>query len=195
MRVFIAIELPDEVKDALAALQNELRKVQTEIGWTKPENLHLTLKFLGEVEADRLSDVNQACAAAVARVSPFSIGVQDTGVFPTLKQPRVLWVGLAEGLAELQTLHKKLDENLHALGFAQETRAFKPHLTLGRVKSLKNVSEVTAKLLAYHLPELSFHAHELVVMQSQLHPAGSIYTPLAKCLLSAAEDCSPLTHK
>jgi 2'-5' RNA ligase len=184
MRVFIAIELPDEVKAALAALQSELQKADAEISWTKPENLHLTLKFLGEVEADRIPKVTQACADAAASVGSFSIRVQDTGVFPNVKQPRVLWVGLAEGLAELRTLHNKLDENLHTLGFEKETRAFNPHLTLGRVKSLKNVSAVTAKLLTYKLPELSFHAHELVVMQSQLHPAGSIYTPLAKCSLN-----------
>lgn len=183
MRVFIAIELPDEVKAALAALQNELRKVHAEISWTKPENLHLTLKFLGEVEADRIADVTQACTDAAASVSSFSIRVKDTGVFPSVKQPRVLWVSLAEGLAELRTLHHKLEENLHALGFEKEARAFQPHLTLGRVKALKNVSAVTAKLLMYQLPELSFHTHELVVMQSKLHPTGSIYTPLAKCSL------------
>jgi 2'-5' RNA ligase len=86
-------------------------------------------------------------------------------------------------LDQLQSLHRQLDTNLHTLGFAKETRGFNPHLTLGRVKSLKNVAAVTAKLLMADLPAMSFSVSELVVMQSQLHPAGSIYTPLAHCQL------------
>lgn len=183
MRVFIAIELPPEIKTALATLQDELQQARADVSWTKPDNFHLTLKFLGEVEAARIAGITNACADAATHVSAFSLHLQKTGVFPNLKQPKVLWVGLAGEGDTLQQLHRRVEENLQSLGFAKEARAFNPHLTLGRVKSLANIATVTAKLLAYPLPEFSFHVHELVVMQSQLHPQGSIYTPLAKCSL------------
>lgn len=181
MRVFIAIKLPDPIKTALAALQAELRQVSAKVSWTRLENLHLTLKFLGEVEAQRIPEVASACAAAALDAPPFAIGLQGTGGFPNLKHPRVLWIGLTGGIVALRTLHRTLDANLQTLGFEKEAHAFNPHLTLGRVKSLENISVATAKLLAYQLPELSFPVRELVVMQSQLHAAGAIYTPLARC--------------
>lgn len=183
MRVFIAIELPNEVKAALTALQNELRQTRADVAWTKADNFHLTLKFLGEVETDLISNITNACREAAANASVFSLQVKSTGVFPNVKQPKVLWAGLGGELDKLQALHRQLDANLHALGFAKETRAFNPHLTLGRVKSLKNVAAVTAKLLMADLPALPFSVSELVVMQSQLHSAGSIYTPLVHCKL------------
>lgn len=181
MRVFIAIELPVEIKTELATLQNELRQARADVSWTKPENFHLTLKFLGEVAEPQIADITNACGDAAASVSAFSLRLQNTGVFPNLKQPKVLWVGLTGEDNALQQLHRQVEEHLQALGFAKEARAFKPHLTLGRVKSLTNIAAATAKLLMYPLPEVSFQAHELIVMQSQLHSAGSIYTPLARC--------------
>lgn len=183
MRVFIAIELPNEVKAALTALQEELQQTRADVAWTKADNFHLTLKFLGEVETYLVSHITNACREAAASASAFSLQIKTTGVFPNVKQPKVLWAGLAGELDKLQALHRQLDAKLHALGFAKEARAFNPHLTLGRVKSLKNVAAVTANLLMSDLPALSFFVSELVVMQSQLHPAGSIYTPLAHCKL------------
>ncbi len=183
MRVFIAIELPDNIKTALAALQTELRQVRAAVSWTRLESLHLTLKFLGAVEAQQLPAITQACVDAKHGVQPFAVSIKNTGGFPNLQQPRVLWVGLAAGIAELRAIHRRLDHHLHTLGFEKEARAFNPHLTLGRVKSLENIPAVAARLLAYPLPELSFQVHELVVMQSQLHQAGAIYTPLARCSL------------
>ncbi|HEX4947326.1 MAG TPA: RNA 2',3'-cyclic phosphodiesterase [Blastocatellia bacterium] len=183
MRVFIAIELPNEIKAALTALQDELRQTRADVTWTRPDNFHLTIKFLGEVEANQLPNITNACVDAAASVSSFMLQVKETGVFPNVKHPKVLWAGMAGELDQLQALHRTLDANLHALGFAKEARSFNPHLTLGRVKSLKNIAAVTAKLLLAELPAWSFSVAELVVMQSQLHPAGSIYTPLAHCPL------------
>lgn len=179
MRIFIAIELPAEIKAALAALQNELRQTRADIGWTKPGNFHLTLKFLGEVEASQIPAITNACLEVATHVSAFSLRLQKTGVFPNLKQPKVLWAGLASEGDELSQLQQRVEANLQPLGFAKESRAFHPHLTLGRVKSLANIAAVTAKLLTCPLPQLSFPVCELVVMQSQLHSSGSIYTPLA----------------
>jgi 2'-5' RNA ligase len=183
MRLFIAVELTEEIRAALVALQTMLRRTRGEVSWTKPDNHHLTLKFLGEVAAQLVPAITQACQEAVSEIHPFTVSLRDTGAFPNLKQPRVLWVGLERGLAELRELHVRLDEHLAPLGFDKDDRVFKPHLTLGRVKSMKNSSALISQLTAEGFPALSFTVSEIVLMQSQLHPAGSIYTPLAKIAL------------
>lgn len=183
MRIFIALELPEEIKAALVTLQNELQETHAHVNWVKHENLHLTLKFLGEVEPEKIVAVTKICAEVAATTPQFSLRLHDAGVFPHIKNPRVLWAGIAGEINFVQSLHKNLDEKLFALGVAKEPRAFNPHLTIGYVKTMKNVPQAVAKLLLYELPALVFEVKEIVVMQSHLQPQGSIYTPLAKCLL------------
>lgn len=183
MRVFIAIELPTEVKVALTALQNDLRDTPADIAWSRPDNFHLTINFIGEVEAEQLSIITNACSDAAASVQPFVLQLNGTGVFPNDRQPKVLWVGLTGEMDKLQSLHRTLKDNLHAAGFAQETRAYHPHLTLGRVGNSRNVGAVTAQLQMVELPVLPFSVSELVVMHSHVQSAVLTYTPLAKCPL------------
>ena len=183
MRTFIAIEIPAPVKTALAQLQAELRQTGADVGWTNPENIHLTLRFLGEVEEARLPELKRLCAEIAAQCSSFSLRVKDTGYFPNAKQPRVLWAGLAGEVSLAQELQQRLEAGLTALGFAPEDKRFKPHLTIGRVKSGKNLRQLVAKLEMYSLPELSFAVGEIVLLKSELHPAGARYTPLVKAAL------------
>lgn len=185
MRTFIAIELPEEIRRAIAALQDDLRHARAEVGWTKPENIHLTLKFLGEIEEHSVSQVAQACVETAQAFSSFTLSINGAGAFPNARQPRVLWVGLGDGVEEARRVQARLDERLAAIGFEREARAFHPHLTIGRIKSLKGTQALLARAEAYHLPALSFAARELVFMHSQLHPAGARYTPLAKAPFSA----------
>ena len=183
MRLFLAIELPSEIKAELASLQKELRQAQAEVSWTKPENLHLTLKFLGEVDAERVGQIEQACIEVARGGKPLSFAARETGFFPNARRPRVVWAGLQGDLDELQALQTGLETQLATLGFAREMKPFNPHLTVGRVKTTKNVQQLVARTEAYQLPALSFTVSELVLMQSQLHPAGSIYTPLSHARL------------
>ncbi len=178
MRLFVAIELPNEIKAQLASLQKELRQAQAEVSWTKPENLHLTLKFLGEVSSERVKLIEQACLEATRGCKPLLLTTQETGFFPNARRPRVVWAGLQGDSADLQALHKSLEAQLATLGFAREEKPFHPHLTLGRVKTMKNIQQLVSRTEAYQLPLLAFTVSELVLMQSQLHPSGSIYTPL-----------------
>ncbi len=180
MRTFIAIEIPEEIKSALAALQNELRRTAAVVSWTKPENIHLTLKFLGEIEEQKLGQIERACLETAAETASFTLNLSDAGVFPHHKQPRVIWVGLGGETASLTDLQSRLDQRLSALGFERETRPFQAHLTIGRVKAPKGSRELMAQLINYRPPALSFVVAEIVLMRSQLHPAGSIYTPLAR---------------
>jgi len=183
MRTFIAIEIPSEIKAALAALQTDLRRADADVSWTKPENIHLTLKFLGEVAEERIVEIEKVCLTLGDESHPFSLRLNDTGVFPNTRQPRVLWAGLSgdiESAAEMQT---RLDEMLLLIGFEREEKKFQPHLTIGRLKSNKKTRELLALADAHQLPALSFDVSEIVLMKSELHPAGARYTPMARASL------------
>lgn len=180
MRTFIAIEITEEIKTALSAMQKELRRAQADVTWTKLENIHLTLRFLGEVEEKQLEDVKRICAEASAQFAPFTLKLNGAGVFPNFRQPKVLWAGLAGELEAAGKLQRRLEAELTSLGFAPEDKPFKPHLTIGRVKSPKNARQVAALTEIQTLPDLPFEVRGIVLMKSELHPAGARYTPLAK---------------
>ncbi len=156
MRTFIAIEIPSEIKSALAALQAELRRAGADVSWTKPENIHLTLKFLGEVDERRIGEVEKVCVDSAAGFQPFTLRLDDTGVFPNARQPRVLWAGLAGEIEKAVEMQRRLDEELALIGFEREEKAFRPHLTIGRVKSNRKTRELLALADAQRLPALSF---------------------------------------
>jgi 2'-5' RNA ligase len=184
MRTFIAIELPSEIKSALASLQTELRRAGADVSWTRPENIHLTLKFLGEVDERRIGEVEKVCVASAAEFQPFTLRLNETGVFPNARQPRILWAGLAGEIEKTAEMRKRLDDGLALIGFEREEKDFRPHLTIGRVKSNGKIRELFAIAGARQVPALSFVVTEIVLMKSELHPAGARYTPMAKASLS-----------
>ena len=184
MRTFIAIEIPSEVKSALAALQDDLRRAGADVSWTRPENIHLTLRFLGEVDERRIGEVERVCVDSAAEFRPFTLRLNDTDVFPNARQPRVLWPGLAGEIEKAVEMRKRLNDGLALIGFELEEKDFHPHLTIGRVKSNKNARELLALASARQVPALSFVVTEIVLMKSELHPAGARYTPIAKVSMS-----------
>src|SRR5262245_29035200 len=117
MRTFIAIEIPSEVKSALMALQDDWRRAGADVSWTKPENTHPTLEVLGEVAERRIMEVEKVCVASAAEFQPFTLRLNDTGVFPNAKQPRVLWAGLAGAIEKAVEMRKSLDDRLALIGF------------------------------------------------------------------------------
>jgi 2'-5' RNA ligase len=180
MRTFIAIEIPAEIKTALSGLQTELRRAGAEVSWTKPESIHLTLKFLGEIEERLVGEIERACVDVAAEFQPFTLDLNGAGVFPNARQPRVLWAGLSGEIGKAVEIQRRLDERLAAIGFEREEKPFRPHLTIGRVKSNRKTRELLALTRSYQLPKLSFDVKEIVVMKSELHPAGARYTSLAR---------------
>lgn len=180
IRTFIAIEIPNSIKTTLTAMQHDLQRAAADVSWTKPENFHLTLRFLGEVEERRIEEVKDVCDKAAAAFRPFMLRLNNAGVFPNFRQPRVLWAGLAGEIEVAQKLQAHLEKSLVSLGFAPEDKPFKPHLTVGRVKSPKNARQVAALTEIHSLPELSFEVREIVLMKSELHSTGARYTTLAK---------------
>jgi RNA 2',3'-cyclic 3'-phosphodiesterase len=182
VRLFIAIEIPDTLKEALAALQLELKQARASLSWIRPENIHLTIKFLGEVGEDRLDDVVRVTAAAASNSPPAELGLSEIGVFDE-RRPRVVWAGLKGDLTVVERLRSDLDERLGEAGFARESRPLRPHLTIGRFKAPRGARELIALASGYALPDVSFLASEIVVVQSKLHPQGARYTVLSKARL------------
>lgn len=180
VRSFVAILLNDEVRTAIAAEIARLRPLAPRVGWVAPPNLHLTLKFLGELPPDALEPAKDGLAEAVAGETLFSLHFFGLGAFPGMARPRVLWVGVAEGGPAAQALQARVEAALTRRGFAREERPFSPHLTLGRVREprgLVQLQQAMGRDAKMDFGRLEVQA--LSLMRSDLSPGGSRYTELA----------------
>ena len=183
IRTFIAVELTDSVREQIARLEQPLRKEGTKVKWVKPENLHLTLKFLGNVQAVRIDDVVEATQEAVQGIEPFILSFSGLGLFPNLKRARVIWIGIEQRADSLGRIQRELEERLFQRGFAREERGFSPHLTIGRVKSQRGIGGLVSKLDKTEFESEKIRVDQVVVMRSDLRPTGAVYTPLGVCQL------------
>lgn len=186
MRSFISIELPEEARAALSRVQKEFEKCRPDIKWVKPGNIHLTLKFLGNIEEKIAENITGIMKKICIRFPPFILTIQGVGMFPNVRSPRVLWVGL-DGNDVLAALQGEIEDGLEALGFKIEKRKFTPHLTLGRFRSsigkdcLRKVMEGQAKNKFGTIKVLS-----ITLMRSDLHPGGARYTKISEAPLSGS---------
>jgi 2'-5' RNA ligase len=179
IRTFICIEIPESIKERITTLQTELRRLAAQVSWVRPANIHLTLKFLGDVSADKTPQIIEAVRRASGSCSPFQVEVSGTGCFPSRRRPSVLWVGLKAVPEPLSRLQKALEDELARQGFPRETKAFKPHLTIGRLRSPRDAEQLADALIERGFAGESFSANGVIVMKSLLDPRGAIYTPLA----------------
>jgi 2'-5' RNA ligase len=182
VRTFIAVEISSEVRGKTQRLISALAATSANVKWVEPENLHLTLKFLGDVEMLEVPQLCQAVDEAVADLPPFDVQFHGAGAFPSVERPRTVWVGMTAGSEEMVALHDALEQRLAALGFRSDGRRFRPHLTIGRVRS-SSPSEirVLASLLADQRDFVggSGDVSEVVVFSSELSRAGPAYEPLS----------------
>ncbi len=183
VRTFVAIEIPGALKARITQLQARWARESYKISWTKAQNIHLTLKFLGPVPAENLEPIGQELGCCCAAFSPFAFFVGTPGVFPSVSQPRVLWVGANARGDELLQLSKKIDDALIKFGFSKESRKFVPHLTVGRVKASLPRNFIDSFLAAPFETRL-VKVREIVLMRSDLRPAGAVYTPVRHIALS-----------
>jgi 2'-5' RNA ligase len=184
IRSFVAIELSKEAKKGLANLRRELERDEHRfVKWVDPEGIHLTLKFLGNIPSRRVTEITEAMKKAAQGISPFLLEISGLGAFPSLKQARVVWVGIGGELDKLSTLQQNIDSALAALGFAREERPFLPHLTVARVREGASASERGrfGELVGSATFEGNYHVEveAIKLMRSQLTPAGALYTCLA----------------
>lgn len=185
IRSFVAIELPDEIKTALADVQGELKAQAPPkaVRWTRPEAIHLTLQFLGDVAPGKVDPIADALRGVCDDGAPFRFDLKGLGVFPGLGRPRVVWVGVAEPTGALIALQGGVSQALVPLGFEPEKRAFSPHLTIGRAsrhasrRELTEVGEIVTRSEVGTLGQMS--VEHVTLMKSDLKPSGAVYTPLA----------------
>jgi RNA 2',3'-cyclic 3'-phosphodiesterase len=192
LRLFIALPIPELVKAELTRAQVELRRVAPGDGvrWVKAEQMHLTLSFLGQVESGRVEAVIAAARDACTGLAAFPLRAQEAGFFPEARRPRVVWTGLHDETGALAALQRTVVQAVGKFAEKAEDRPFRPHLTLGRVKSLRPAE---ARALAEAVAALSHRsfgewtADKLAVMRSELHPSGSRYACLAEIPLRSRE--------
>lgn len=185
-RVFCAVEMPDDVKSRVAAHVERLRTrfPHVRASWEKPEKLHVTLKFLGEIEPSRVEDLSGAASRAAAGAEPFALTLNEAGAFPPHGQPRVLWLGVEDASGRLSALQRSLEDACAVAGFAREPRPFKPHITLARLRSPQGARELAAAHREAQFEPQTFSISELIVMRSELGPGGSRYAPVTRHQLS-----------
>jgi len=179
IRAFIAIELNKEIHDYLANIQNELKQARADVKWVKPENIHLTLKFLGNMDISQINQIKKILAEISQGENEFSIELSRVGAFPKLKYPRAIWIGIEKNQDKVTEIANNLEERLHKLGISKEDRPFHPHITIGRVKSSLNRSTLAEKLTSINIPQRpSMTIKKLTLFKSTLTPNGPIYQVL-----------------
>lgn len=183
VRAFVAIELDASLRTALAVAQDALRRqVSLSVRWVRPEGIHLTLQFLGSIQADLLKAIEGRLEAVAGRSSPFRIQLGGLGGFPSLERPSVLWVGLAGEVDLLSTLQARLETELESLGLPKEGRPFHPHLTLGRVRTGHRAGgrpAASGLAQAIGTPIGEQLVERISLMKSSLTADGARYTQLA----------------
>jgi 2'-5' RNA ligase len=181
IRAFLALDPPEEILREVGRIQDRLRKlVHGDLRWVRPEGIHLTLKFFGDISENAVESISAVAGHAAAEAGPFELAIGGMGVFPDLSRPRVVWLGMNGEVARLVTFQQGLERALGEIGFPPEERPFRPHLTLGRIKSPKGLTGLAEVLEKEKTVTAgSFTASALSLFQSDLTPRGAVYTRLA----------------
>lgn len=178
MRCFIAIDMPDDIKKSVFELINGVDYKVKGIKWVPPENIHLTLKFLGEIKEEQLKEIKSRLDFISSNHKEFDIIISKIGGFPSLKNPNVLWIGIDHS-EELCRLYEDIANAMFDLGFEKEDRKFSPHLTIARIKDKKNIDPIIKSLIT--LKDKSFGSvkvQEILLMKSVLKPTGAEYSKI-----------------
>jgi 2'-5' RNA ligase len=181
-RIFAAIELPDKVQKQI---QKQIKKLQSAVpgnkaSWSRTENIHLTVKFFGSVEQKRIPRISDASARVVKKFSEIEIRIENTGAFPRLSQPRVLWIGVSDPSGELARLQEMFEVECALEGFEKETRDFKPHLTIARLRQPEGARALAASNQEMGFESMTVGVNELVVFRSEPTSKGSKYSVLSR---------------
>jgi 2'-5' RNA ligase len=189
LRVFCAVELPPEVRARAAVHIESLRDAMPDVraSWDRAEKLHITVKFLGQIEATRVASLSQAAARAAASLNPFTLTIEGAGAFPPQGSPRVLWLGVTDSSGGLARLQSSLEDACAAEGFKREQRPFHPHLTIARLRNPQGTRKLAAQHHAQGFASDPFEVTELIIIRSELSPHGSHYTILTRHRLGTIE--------
>ncbi len=184
IRTFIAIKLPEKILSSVKEIQNGFKSQGIRAKWVKVENIHITIKFLGDIKITDVEKIIRSITLAAKESKPITLSVKGAGVFPGVKRPRVIWAGITGEISDLLDLQDRVEKNLEAIGFPKESRPFKGHLTIGRIKG-----KTDAKKLVYAMEQFkgfeseSFMADHIFLIKSELKQSGAVYTDLSSVFL------------
>ncbi len=193
MRLFLALMLPDDLRETLGVLVRTLSKADAQVKWVTWQNIHLTLKFLGEVEEERLHQVHEVSRLAAKGVRPFQLKAEGVGAFPGVRRPKVIWVGLTPS-SRLTVLYGRIEDGFRSIGFPAEKKSWSPHLTIGRVKSNRNIRRLEAELSQAVFHPYTFLVDGIHIVRSTLRPEGPLYDTLKRIPLEL-ESSNPADHR
>jgi len=180
IRTFVAVGLDEELRSGISAVAERVKKLAPNVKWVAPGNLHVTLKFLGNVREDRIAGIGAALDEVAREIVAFDLSVSGLGVFPNPRKPRVVWVGIEEGRDQLVALAGAVEDRLARAGFEKESKPFKTHITIGRVKEGRPVGDLTDGLAGIDADKIGAQrVDSVIVMESMLKPEGPEYTPLS----------------
>ena len=171
-------EVREQLRQHIASLREQVPEATA--SWSRVENIHLTLKFFGNVATDRIATISEAASRAVKEFPSFEIKVGDTGVFPKPSRAQVLWIGVSDPEGRLSALHGRLDDECAAAGFEKENRAYRPHLTIARIRNPHGARPLAGAHLQMTFPPIAVELRELVLFRSELSSKGSKYTAISR---------------
>jgi len=181
IRAFIAIELPETIKSSIETIQARLKSLELPLRWVRVENIHLTMKFLGDIEEIEIESIESVLRDSVKMQAPLTLSAKGVGVFPGIRRPRVLWVGIHDHETGLAGLQKSIENQLHRIGYSKEGRPFKGHLTVGRAKGYVDERKFKEALDSFLAFESSlFTVNEFFIFRSVLKQGGPEYTKLIR---------------
>ena len=184
IRAFIACDIPEGLLKKTSDIQDKLKKLDAEVSWTRIDGIHITLKFLGDIEQEIIERVADVIEEATTGQPPFEICIKGSGAFPNLKNPRVIWIGVEDLNKGLMHIQQALDGRIKALRFEPEETEFTPHLSLGRVKGAKGKERLSSAISGLKDIEIgSFTVDRVILYKSELKPAGAVYTKLREVFL------------
>ena len=185
-RVFLAIDIDDRAREQLARLANRLAACPGKINWVAPQNLHVTMNFIGAIDDGMLGELTAAVASSTGRCQPFDFGLRGVVCIPPERRLRMLWVGVEQADEILSELHHSLTDELSALGLAGDEKKFVPHVTLARIKFTKDPEAIRIATGEYAQTDFgTCLADRVTIYASTLTPQGAIYTPLAEAKMGA----------
>ncbi|MDD5633790.1 MAG: RNA 2',3'-cyclic phosphodiesterase [Candidatus Omnitrophica bacterium] len=179
IRSFIAIEMSDEARREFSKVISKLKDSGADVKWIDPDSLHLTLKFLGNIEETRVPDISKSILQITSNLDPFEMRLDGLGAFPNWTRPRVVWLGISEGGSLAKNIAEQIERTMESYGFEREKRSFSPHITLGRVRSGKNVDKLKKIADSIKVDPCLIEVKEIILFRSQLTPHGAIYSPLS----------------
>lgn len=179
IRAFIAVNFNPKIQRSIKYMQNHLRKTNCDIKWVQPENIHITLKFFGNIETKQTDAIKQMLANHYQRTKPFKIELTQLGAFPNVNLPRILWIGLRDNKQRLNQIAISLQKALTKIGFEGNQKSFSPHITIGRIRSLKNTELLSESISKYQVPRgLTQIITTIILYKSTLTSVGPNYESL-----------------